>query len=115
MNLFDPRSFSTDWEIMVIDRLERCVSTDKIVAFSGVLSRELDLPINFDWNSLELALGVNTSFPAFWERVQRVTDRATQLVGEFDLDLFPAAGHPVEQMFNASHVHVGTVQDETTA
>lgn len=115
MNLFDPRSFSTDWEIMVIDRLERCVSHEKIVAFSGVLSREMDLPINVDWNSLELALGVNTSFPVFWERVQQVTDRATQLVGEFDLDLFPAAGHPVEGMFNASHVHVGTVRDETTA
>jgi gamma-glutamyl:cysteine ligase YbdK (ATP-grasp superfamily) len=115
MDLFEPRSFSTDWEIMVIDRLERCVNTEKILAFSGVLSRELGLPINVDWKTLELALGVNTSFPAFWERVQQVTDRATQLLGEFDLDLFPAAGHPVERMFNAAHVHVGTVRDETAA
>jgi gamma-glutamyl:cysteine ligase YbdK (ATP-grasp superfamily) len=115
MNLFEPRSFSTDWEIMVIDRLERCVSHGKITAFSGALSREFDLPINVDWNTLELALGVNTSFPAFWERVRTVTDRAGQLVGEFDLDLFPSGGHPVERIFNAAHIHVGTVQDETTA
>jgi hypothetical protein len=32
MDLFEPRSFSTDWEIMVIDRLERCVNTEKILA-----------------------------------------------------------------------------------
>jgi gamma-glutamyl:cysteine ligase YbdK (ATP-grasp superfamily) len=115
MNLFDPRSFSTDWEIMIVDRLERCVSHDKIIAFSGVLSREFDLPINIDWNTLELALGVNTSFQAFRERMEKVTDRAGQLVGEFELHLFPAAGHPVERMFNASHIHVGTVRDETTA
>jgi hypothetical protein len=44
-----------------------------------------------------------------------VTDRAGQLVGEFDLYLFPAAGHPVERIFNAAHIHVGTVRDETTA
>lgn len=113
MSLFDPRSFSTDWEIMVVDRLERCVSTEKIAAFAGVLAHEFDLPINVDWHTLELALGVNTSFDGFRRRVEAVTDRARQLVGEFDLDLYPAAAHPVEWMYNASHVHVGTLRDET--
>ena len=45
MNLFDPRTFSTDWEVMVVDKLERCVSNDKLTAFAGVLRRDSGLPI----------------------------------------------------------------------
>jgi len=50
MNLFHPRTFSTDWEVMVVDKLDRCVGTEKLQAFAGFLSREYDLPINVDWD-----------------------------------------------------------------
>lgn len=112
LNLFEPRTFSTDWEVMVIDRLDRCVDSDKLMAFAGVLGDELSLPIQIDWNTLEFAMGVNTTFEQLWTRIQQVTDRASQLVREWNLDLFPAGAHPVERMFNASHVHVGTIRDE---
>jgi gamma-glutamyl:cysteine ligase YbdK (ATP-grasp superfamily) len=115
MNVFEPRTFSTDWEIMVVDKLERFVDTQKIAAFAGLLSAEFDLPINIDWNTLEFALGINTSLGQLWERMQKVTDRASQWVREFDLDLFPAGSHPTAPMFNSSHVHVGTIQDESLA
>ena len=113
MNLFDPRTFSTDWEIMVVDRLERCVQTDKIAAFAGALERDLGLPVHIDWNTLECAMGVNASLDQIWERIRTVTDRATQAVREWDCDLFPAGAHPIEPMFNASHIHVGTIHDES--
>ena len=113
MNLFHPRTFSTDWEVMVVDKLDRCVGTEKLQAFAGFLSREYDLPINVDWDSLEFALGINASFEQLWERIRTVTDRATQIVREFDLDLFPAAAHPVRPVLVGSHVHVGTLHDET--
>jgi gamma-glutamyl:cysteine ligase YbdK (ATP-grasp superfamily) len=111
-NLFSPRTFSTDWEVMVVDRLERCVGMDKIKAFAGVLWRELDLPVGIDWNALEFGLGVNHSLAEIWDRIQRVTDRATELLAQFNLSPFPAASHPMEPMFNSSHVHVGTLADE---
>src|SRR5918992_1541573 len=95
MNLFYPRTFSTDWEVMVIDRLERCVQTDKLMAFAGYLRQACDLPVQI------------------WNRIRTVTDRATQIVGEFELDLFPAGAHPVEEMFNAAHIHVGSIYDES--
>lgn len=113
MSVFNPRTFSTDWEIMVTDRLERCVDTETLLAFAGVLRSEFDLPIQVDWNTLELALGINSHFNQFLERVRSVTDRATQLVREFDLELFPAGSHPVEPMYNASHIHIGTLHDES--
>ena len=115
MNLFDPRTFSTDWEVMVIDRLERFVPEDKLMAFAGVLHRETELPIKVDWNTLEFAVGVNGSLNQIWERIRSVTDRAAQLVREFDLDLFPAGSHPSAPRYNASHVHGGTLQDESRA
>jgi gamma-glutamyl:cysteine ligase YbdK (ATP-grasp superfamily) len=115
MDTFEPRTFSTDWEIMVVDKLERFVDTEKIAAFAGLLSAEFDLPINIDWNTLEFALGINKSFEQIWERIQKVTDRASQIVREFDLDLFPAGSHPTAPMFNSSHVHVGTLRDESLA
>ncbi len=113
MNLFQPRTYSTDWEVMVVDKLERCVATDKLKAFAGVLRNECDLPVNIDWNALEFAVGVNSSFEQLWTRIRTVTDRATQIVREFDLDLFPAGAHPVEEMFDGAHVHVGTLGDES--
>jgi gamma-glutamyl:cysteine ligase YbdK (ATP-grasp superfamily) len=115
MDLFAPRTFSTDWEIMVVDKLERSVDTEKIAAFAGVLSAEFDLPIGIDWNTLEFAMGINTSLEQIWTRIQQLTDRAAQIVREFDLDLFPAGSHPTAPMFNSSHVHVGTIQDESAA
>lgn len=115
MNLFHPRTFSTDWEIMALDRLDRTLGMEKLAAFAGFLSRETELPIQIDWNTLECAMGVNTSFAQLWERIQKVTDRAGQLVREYDCDLFPAGAHPTEEMFNASHIHVGTIHDESAA
>jgi gamma-glutamyl:cysteine ligase YbdK (ATP-grasp superfamily) len=112
MNLFHPRTFSTDWEVMVVDKLERCVDTEKLCAFAGVLRTECGLPVQIDWNTLEFAMGINHSFDQLWNRVRTVTDRAAQRVRDFDLDLFPAGAHPVEEMFNAAHVHVGTIHDE---
>jgi gamma-glutamyl:cysteine ligase YbdK (ATP-grasp superfamily) len=113
MNLFEPRTFSTDWEIMVIDRLERCVGEEKLSAFAGIMRNELDVPVQIDWRTLEFAMGINTSFAQLWERIQKVTNRASQLVREYDLDLFPAGAHPIEPMFNANHIHVGTIRDES--
>ncbi len=113
MNLFDPRTFSTDWEVMVIDKLNRCVGNDKLNGFAGVLRAEFDIPVNTDWNTLEFALGINKSFAQMWERILKVTNRASQLVREFDLDMFPAGAHPTEGMFNSSHIHVGTLHDES--
>jgi hypothetical protein len=66
MNLFDPRTFSTDWEVMVVDKLERCVESEKLMGFAGILNREFDLPIHDDWNTLEFALGINSSFDQLW-------------------------------------------------
>lgn len=115
MNLFQPRTFSTDWEIMVIDRLERPVGNDKLDGFAGTLSDEFALPVKTDWNSIEFALGVNISLGQIWERIETVTDRATQLVREFECDLFPAGAHPLHSgPFFAAHIHVGTLHDETT-
>lgn len=113
MNLFHPRTFSTDWEVMVADRLNRCVGSEKLMPFAGLLGAELELPVQIDWNTLEFAMGVNTSFAQLWTRIQKVTDRASQLVREYSCDLFPAGAHPVEPMFNANHIHIGTLQDES--
>ncbi|MBV9852806.1 MAG: hypothetical protein JO250_24365 [Armatimonadetes bacterium] len=115
MNLFHPRTFSTDWEVMVLDRLDRALDMQKLSAFAGLLSRESDHPIQLDWNTLEFALGINASFAQIWERIRRVTDRAAQVVREFDCDLFPAGAHPTDEMFNSSHIHVGTIHDESAA
>ncbi len=112
MSVFDPKTFSTDWEITVMDRLNRCVDTEKCAAFGGALRVELDLPIVCDWNAIELCLGINTSFGQFWERVRRTTDRAAEMVREFDLDLFPAAADPVSDLYQGSHIHVGSIHDE---
>ncbi|MHC4505998.1 MAG: glutamate-cysteine ligase family protein [Planctomycetota bacterium] len=115
MSVFDPRTFSTDWEVMVIDRLDRSVDTGKCDAFAGALRAELDLPIHTDWNAIEFGMGVNSSFEQFRDRIFHATDRAAELVREFDLDLFPFAAHPHEPMFNASHIHVGSIHDEVAA
>lgn len=115
MNLFDPRTFSTDWEIMVVDKLERFVDMEKLFGFSGMLRDELDLPIQIDWNAMEFALGINSSFEQLWGRVLKVTERTSQLLREYDLELFPAAAHPIAPMFNSAHIHVGTVLDEVKA
>jgi len=115
MNLFDPRTFSTDWEIMVLDKLERTVDEQKLMAFAAQLRREFDLPITVDWRTLECPMGINTSFAQLWERVQNVTSRAAQILAEWELQLYPTGAHPVEQFFNANHVHVGTLRDESAA
>lgn len=63
-------------------------------------------------DTLEFALGINTSFDQFLERIKAVTDRATQVLREFGLELYPAGSHPIEWMYNSSHIHVGTIHDE---
>jgi len=111
--VFEPRTFSTDWEVMVIDRLNRNVRSDRCHAFAGILQEESGLPIHMDWEAIEFAPGINNSLEQFADRIRRVTDRAAELVGQYDLDLFPAAAHPLEENFNASHVHVGSLHDES--
>jgi gamma-glutamyl:cysteine ligase YbdK (ATP-grasp superfamily) len=113
MNLFHPRTLSTDWEVMVIDKLERCVPSDKLRAFAGLLRRECQVPAHIDWQALEFALGINHSFEQLWNRIRTVTDRAAQALREFDLDLFPAGAHPADEVFDGAHVHVGTLHDES--
>jgi len=113
MNIFNPRTFSTDWEMLVVDKLNRCVGVDKLMGFAGTLEAELGLPIQIDWNSLEFALGINRTFTGIWERIVKATDRAQQLLREYDLDLYPAGSHPYEPMYNSSHIHVGTLYDES--
>ena len=115
MNLFEPRTFSTDWEIVVMDKLERAVTSEKLIGFASTLRSELNLPIQTDWNSLEFALGINTSFAQIWERTLRTTERAGQLLREYGLELCPGGAHPLEPMYNSAHIHVGTVLDETRA
>ena len=113
MNLFEPRTFSTDWEIMVVDRLNRCLPEEKIIGFAGMLEQELGLPVHIDWDSMEFALGINYSWSQFIDRLVLATDRAAQILGEHDLDLFPTASHPVKPIFNGSHIHIGSIHDET--
>ena len=115
MNLFEPRSFSTDWEIMVLDKLQRTVGEEKLMAFAAILERELNLPISVDWKTLECALGINTNFAQLRERLETVTSRAAQVLGEWDLTLYATGAHPLEPMFNANHIHVGTLRDECAA
>jgi len=113
MNLFHPRTLSTDWEVMVIDKLERCVESDKLRGFAGLLRRECGVPVQIDWRALEFALGINSSFEQLWTRIRTVTDRAAQALREFDLELFPAGAHPADEVFDGAHVHVGTLHDES--
>jgi len=113
MNLFDPRTYSTDWEIMVFDRKQRAVNTDKLFGFAGTLCQELNLPIQIDMNTVECAMGVNKSFEQIRGRIVKVTDRLTSLLAEYDLDPVPLGSHPRETMYNAAHVHVGTLSDES--
>lgn len=115
MNIFDPKTFSADWEIMVMDRLERAVDTGKLMGFAGQLKRKLDLPVHVDWNSLEFGLGVNHSLDEVWTNIQLLTDNTTQLLAEYELQLFPAGSTPMEPMFHSAHVHVGTIHDEVSA
>jgi gamma-glutamyl:cysteine ligase YbdK (ATP-grasp superfamily) len=113
MNVFDPKTYSTDWELLVVDKLDRCVSHAKLEGFAGQLRSELDLPIQTDFNAIEFAMGICKSFKQMQDRIQLITDRATQLLAEYDLDLFPCAAHPVDFMYSCSHVHVGTIHNET--
>jgi len=115
MSVFKPRTFSTDWEVMLVDRFDRVVSDAKCEAFASVLTAELDLPIHVDWNTVEFGMGINKSFAQFAERTIRATDAAARLVGEYDLHLFPAAAHPLGpgEWFNAAHLHVGSLHDDT--
>jgi len=113
MDTFTPRTFSTDWELLVFDRLGRSLNMEKLLAFAGALRDELDLPITIDWNALEYTAGINTSFAQFRERLWRFTERAGQLLREYELDLYPAGTHPVEYMTQSGHIHVGTITDET--
>lgn len=115
MNIFNPHTYSTDWEIMVVDKLDRCVSDQKLAGFAGLLRAEFGLPIQIDCFALELALGINSSFSEFWDRTVKVTDRASQLLREYDLDMFPAGAHPVQPIFCASHIHIGSIHDEAIA
>jgi gamma-glutamyl:cysteine ligase YbdK (ATP-grasp superfamily) len=115
MNLFDPRTFRVDWEMPVIDRLERSVGNDKLTGFAQMLAAELGLPIQTDWNAIECPMGINSSFDQIRERIQCVTDRVGQFLRAYDLCLCPAGSHPTESMFFASHVHVGTITDRARA
>lgn len=112
INLFHPRTFSTDWEVMVLDKLDREVEGSKLDGFAGQLSDEFDLNIKTDWNTIEFALGINRTLDQLWTRIRTATDRASQLVREYDLDCCPVAGHPISRMYNAAHIHIGTLADE---
>ena len=59
MNLFEPRTFSTDWEIMLVDSVDRLVPTEKIHGFAGALRQECDHPVHVDINALEFGMGIN--------------------------------------------------------
>ena len=111
-SIFRPRTFSTDWEVMVLDRLNRRLDTQQCDAFAGALQAELDLPVHVDWDTIEFGLGVNTSYGQFRDPIRRLTDRASEMVHEYELDLFPAAASPLDDIFNAAHVHVGSLFDE---
>ncbi|MDO8585684.1 MAG: glutamate-cysteine ligase family protein [Armatimonadota bacterium] len=115
MSIFEPQTYSVDWESAVVDKLDRCVDSERLTGFAGMLHKEFDLPIQTDWNAIEFALGVNSSFAQLWDRVQQVTDRASQVFREYDLDIFPLGSHPTEPMFFGAHVHVGTIHDESAA
>ena len=80
-----------------------------------MLAAELSLPIKFDWCALECAMGVNHSMDEIWTRIRQVTDRAGQLLQEYQLSLAPMGATPNDQVFLASHVHIGTVANETDA
>ncbi|HEX2951177.1 MAG TPA: glutamate-cysteine ligase family protein [Armatimonadota bacterium] len=114
MTAFSPCTFSSDWENFVVDHLDRCVPAWRLQGFAGELNAELGLPITVDKESLEFPLGINTTFAQFWDRIKRTTDRASELLHDFQLRLFPAAAHPVIRTFNSSHIHVGTLTDEST-
>ncbi len=113
MNRFDPPTFSSDWEHCVVDRLGRLAPPARLMGFAGLLAAELDLPIGIDKMALEFPLGINHSLAEIWARIQRVTDRATELLAEAELTLYPAAAHPVEAVYNSAHIHVGTLTDES--
>lgn len=113
MNYFNPRTFSSDWEILVVDRQNRCASSEKLMGFAGILNNECDLPIKVDWNSLEIPLGINYSYQQIRDRIWCATERAGQLLRAYDLDLFPCGAHPVDPMHNSSHIHIGTLLDES--
>lgn len=115
MSIFNPRTYSTDWEIMVIDRLNRSIDTAQCASFAGALSSEFDWAIIPDWRTIELCLGINTSLEGMYERICKTTDRAGEFFNNYDLQMFPSGAHPVERMFNSSHIHVGTIHDEKEA
>lgn len=112
-SLFDPRTFSTDWEIMALDRLDRLVSEEKLAGFATLLTHHTDVTVQLDYRTLELAMGINTSFAQLCRRLETVTDLAGQMLREWEIDLFPAASHPRERLYNANHIHIGTLHDET--
>ena len=99
--------------MIVVNKLDRMVQHDKLMAFAGYLRNVFDVPVDIDWNALEFALGINHSFDQLWTRIRQVTDRASQIVREFDLDIYPTGAHPLQEPFFGAHVHVGTIHDET--
>ena len=115
MNIFEPATFSTDWEIMLFDRQDRVVPTEKVIGLAGQMSRDLGLPVQIDHNTLECAMDINHSYTQIRDRIVQVTDHAADVLGAFELDMCPAASHPLEGLYNASHIHVGTVRNEAAA
>ena len=111
-NLFEPRTFSTDWEVMVLDKWGREVDRQKLTGFSGQLSDEFDLKVETDWNTIEFSMGIHKTLAGLWERIQAVTNRASQLVRAHDLEMCPVGSFPTSMMFNAAHIHIGTLRDE---
>lgn len=115
MKIFNPPTFSIDWEVMVIDDLLRVVQMPKIYGLAGELARELDLPVHIDWACIEFGLGINYSYGEFVDRLNKTMDLATQVMAERGLSLFSSATHPNEFYFYGTHVHVGTLHDESAA
>ncbi|HEY3331894.1 MAG TPA: hypothetical protein VGK19_17820 [Capsulimonadaceae bacterium] len=113
MNTFSPRTFSSDWEIAVLNRKNVVTDNDHLAGLQGQLRAETGLPVQMDWNSIEVGLGVNRSLDQIWNRIVDFTDRATSLAAMYECDLMPSASNPVERYFNAAHVHVGTMHDES--
>jgi len=112
MNAFNPRTFSSDWEVTILDRNLQLLDNEKLSGLAGLLNVESGLPVHMDWRSVEIGLGINRSLDQVAARIIDVTDRLTQLAESYDCTVFPMASHPRDVYFNASHVHVGTIHDE---
>ena len=116
MTTFSPRTFSAEWEIMLLDRLERLAGWEVCDVMASSVRDEFGLPVSHEGGDrLEFRFGVNRCLDEMWQRVHRVTDRAREIAANWDLDLLLVGVHPLVFQINGTHVHVGTVNEEAPA